>query len=60
LVEGLKKTGKDMTRAKFIKSVESITDLDIGGYFVGYSPTNHTGSTYVDITVINKEGRFFN
>jgi branched-chain amino acid transport system substrate-binding protein len=60
LVEGLKKTGKDITRAKFIKSVESITDLDLGGYFVGYSPTNHNGSAYVDITVINKEGRFFN
>jgi branched-chain amino acid transport system substrate-binding protein len=60
LVEGLKKTGKDVTRAKFIKSVESIADLDLGGYFVGYSPSNHNGSTYVDITVINKEGRFFN
>jgi branched-chain amino acid transport system substrate-binding protein len=60
LVEGLKKTGKDLTRAKFIKAVESVTDLDLGGYFVSYSPSNHNGSTYVDITVINKDGRFFN
>jgi hypothetical protein len=56
----LKKTGKDLTRAKFIKAVESVTDLDLGGYFVSYSPSNHNGSTYVDITVINKDGRFFN
>jgi ABC-type branched-subunit amino acid transport system substrate-binding protein len=60
LVEGLKRTGKDLSRAKFIKAVESITDWDLGGYFVEYSPTNHNGSKYVDITIINKEGRFFN
>jgi ABC-type branched-subunit amino acid transport system substrate-binding protein len=59
-VEGLKKTGKDITRQKFVKAVESIAELDLGGYFVGYSPTKHNGSSYVDITVINKDGRFFN
>jgi ABC-type branched-subunit amino acid transport system substrate-binding protein len=59
-VEGLKKTGKDVTRQKFIKAVEGITELDLGGYFVGFSPTKHNGSSYVDITVINKDGRFFN
>jgi ABC-type branched-subunit amino acid transport system substrate-binding protein len=59
-VEALKRTGKDVTRQKFIKAVEGITELDLGGYFVSYSPTKHNGSSYVDITVINKEGRFFN
>src|SRR5258706_549091 len=60
LVEALKRAGKDVTRAKFIKAVESIDEWDLGGYFVGYSPTSHNGSKYVDITIINKEGRFFN
>ena len=60
LVEGLKRTGKDLTRARFIKAVESISDWDLGGYFVEYSPTNHNGSKYVDITIINKGGRFSN
>src|SRR6266852_6985318 len=60
LVEGLKRTGKDLTRPKFIKAMEVIRDLDVGDYFVSYSPTNHNGSKYVDITVINKDGRFFN
>jgi ABC-type branched-subunit amino acid transport system substrate-binding protein len=59
-VEALKRTGKDVTRPKFVKAVEGITELDLGGYFVGYSPTKHNGSSYVDITVINREGRFFN
>jgi ABC-type branched-subunit amino acid transport system substrate-binding protein len=60
LVEALKSTGKDVTRQKFVRAVEGITELDLGGYFVSYSPTNHNGSSYVDITVINKDGRFFN
>jgi ABC-type branched-subunit amino acid transport system substrate-binding protein len=60
LVEGLRRTGKDLTRPKFIRAMESIHDLDVGDYFVSYSPTNHNGSKYVDITVINKDGRFFN
>lgn len=60
LVEGLKRAGKDLTRARFISAVESIREWDLGGYFVDYSPTNHNGSKYVDITIINKAGRFFN
>ncbi len=40
--------------------MEGIGDLDLGEYFVSYSPTNHNGSKYVDITVINKNGLFFN
>jgi len=60
LVEGLKRSGKNLTRAAFIKAMEGIHDLDLGEYFVSYSPTNHNGSRYVDITIINKAGRFFN
>ena len=60
LVEGLKRSGKDLTRARFIRAMEGIRDLDLGDYFVSYSPTNHNGSKYVDITVINKDGVFFN
>src|SRR6267142_2694368 len=60
LVEGLRRTGKDLTRPKFIRAMEAIRDLDVGDYFVSYSQTNHNGSKYVDITVINRDGRFFN
>ena len=60
LVEGLKRTGKDLNRAKFITAMEAMNELELGGYFVSYSPTNHNGSKFVDITIINKSGRFFN
>ena len=60
LVEGLKRSGKAPTRAGFIKAMEGIRELDLGDYFVSYSPANHNGSKYVDITVINNAGLFFN
>jgi ABC-type branched-subunit amino acid transport system substrate-binding protein len=60
LVEGLRRSGKNLTRAGFIKGMEGLSDFDVGDYFVAYSPTNHNGSKYVDITVINKDGLFFN
>jgi branched-chain amino acid transport system substrate-binding protein len=60
LVEGLKRSGKNPTRAGFIAAMEGTHDFDLGEYFVSYSPTNHNGSKYVDITVINKDGLFFN
>jgi ABC-type branched-subunit amino acid transport system substrate-binding protein len=58
LVEGLKRTGKDLNREKFIAALEKISDLDIGGYYVGFSPTSHNGSRFVDLTIIARDGKF--
>ncbi|MDD5456949.1 MAG: ABC transporter substrate-binding protein [Candidatus Margulisbacteria bacterium] len=52
LVEGLKKAGKDMDRDSFIAAMESISDLDIGGLKIGFSPTNHQALDYVILTKV--------
>lgn len=57
-VEGLRRTGKDLNREKFITALESMGDVDVGGYFVGFSPKNHNGSKYVDLTIIARDGKF--
>jgi ABC-type branched-subunit amino acid transport system substrate-binding protein len=57
-VEGLRRTGRDLTREKFIDAVEKMQDVDIGGFFVGYSPSNHAGSKFVDLTIIARDGKF--
>jgi len=51
MVEGLRRAGKNPTRERFIASLESIGDLDLGGYHVGYSPKSHAGSRFVDIGI---------
>lgn len=57
LVEGLRRTGRDLTREKFIDTMEKL-DVDLGGFFVSYSPKSHTGSKFVDLTIIGRDGKF--
>ena len=57
-VEGLSRTGKNLTRESFIDAMEKIQDVDLGGFFVTYSPKNHAGSKFVDLTIIGRDGKF--
>jgi len=57
-VEGLRRTGKDVTREKFIDSMEKMQDVDLGGFFVSFSPKSHAGSKFVDLTIIGRDGKF--
>jgi len=58
LVEGLRRAGPDLTREKFINAMEQIRDFDVGGYTVSFSPTDHNGSKFVELTVIGKDESF--
>jgi ABC-type branched-subunit amino acid transport system substrate-binding protein len=58
LVEGLRRTGPDLTRERFIATMEQIRDFDVGGFVVSFSPTDHSGSKFVELTVIGKDERF--
>jgi branched-chain amino acid transport system substrate-binding protein len=57
-VEGLKRTGKDLNRERFIDAMEKMNDVDVGGFVVSYSPKNHAGSKFVDLTIIARDGKF--
>jgi len=57
LVEGLRRAGANPTRQKLRDAIEQIRDYDIGGQYVGFSARNHAGMNYVDITILNKEGK---
>ena len=58
MVEGLRRTGRSLTRESFIAAMEKMHDVDLGGFFVGYSPTNRAGSKFVDLTIISRDGKF--
>jgi len=57
LVEGLKRTGRDLNREKFVDTMEKM-DVDLGGFHVAYSPKTHAGSKFVDLTIIARDGKF--
>jgi len=58
LVEGLRRAGKQPTREKFIAGLESLKAFDLGGVDVTYGPDLRVGTTYIDITIIGKNGKF--
>ena len=58
MVEGLKRAGKDLTREKLIAALESMNNVDLGEFVVSFSPTNHSGSKYVNMTMIGRGGKF--
>ncbi|UCH52770.1 MAG: ABC transporter substrate-binding protein [Pseudomonadota bacterium] len=51
-VEALQRAGKDLTREKLITALESMKQIDFGGFNLSFSPTNHNGSQYVGLTLI--------
>ncbi|MFZ6742939.1 ABC transporter substrate-binding protein [Undibacterium sp. JH2W] len=58
LVEGLKRAGKGLTRDGLIRALESMHKLDLGGITVTYSERDHSGSEFVDLTMIGRDGKF--
>jgi branched-chain amino acid transport system substrate-binding protein len=58
LVEGLKRAGRAPTREGLIQALESMNRVDLGGFEVSFSQTNHAASKLVDLTVIGANGKF--
>jgi ABC-type branched-subunit amino acid transport system substrate-binding protein len=58
LVEGLRHAGRNLTREALISALESMRDVNLGGFTVNYSAKNHQGSNYTDLTMIGRGGKF--
>jgi ABC-type branched-subunit amino acid transport system substrate-binding protein len=58
LVEGLRRAGPKPDRAKLHAGLESIKKWDVGGVELSYSPTDHSGLEFADLSIIGRDGRF--
>jgi len=58
MVEALRRAGKNPTREGLVDALEKMQDVDLGGFYVSYSPKNHAGSRFVDLTIIGRNGKF--
>ena len=59
LVEGLKRSGKDLTTETLIDALESIHDFDLGsGAPITFGPSQHQASHRVWGTVLDRDGFF--
>jgi branched-chain amino acid transport system substrate-binding protein len=57
VLEGLRRAGASINRETLISGLESIRNLDFGGFFVDFGPNKRVGSTYVDLTILDGAGR---
>ena len=58
LVEAIRRSGANPSREGLMKTLDSMQSFNVGGYVVDFSPTNHNGSRFVELTAISKAGRF--
>ena len=58
LVEALRRAGKDPTPERIKTALEGFKRVDIGGLEVSFSPADHTGLDYSDLSIIDAGGKF--
>ena len=58
LVEGLRRAGANPTREKLVAALNTLRKFDLGGMELSYSPTDHTGLDFTDLSIIGADGKF--
>jgi ABC-type branched-subunit amino acid transport system substrate-binding protein len=58
IVEGMRRAGRNLTRESLIRALETMDPYDVGGFKVTYTPQDHRGSRFVDLTIISKDEKF--
>lgn len=58
LTEGLRRAGPNPTPVALRDALESLKSYDLGGLTVHYSPTNHTGLDFADLSIVDASGKF--
>lgn len=58
LTEGLRRTGRYLTRDGLIDSLETLHNYNLGGLMVNYNPSSRAGSNYTELTIIARGGKF--
>ena len=57
LVEALRRAGPEPTREKLVAALESMRNYDLGGLLISYSPNNHAGSSFVEMSIVSSSGK---
>lgn len=59
LVRALEAAGPDLTRNRFISTLETMGPVNLGGYSMKFSPTQRQASNFVELTfMVGRDGAF--
>lgn len=56
LTEGLRRAGRSPTRESLVSGLEGMKSADMGGFDVNYGPNSRDGSSFIELTVIGRNG----
>ena len=60
LTEGLRRAAaaRDLTRGGLQRALDGMSRYDLGGLELSFSPSDHTGLDYADLSIIGADGKF--
>lgn len=58
LVEGLRRSGPKPSRERLQAALEGMQKFDLGGLELSYTPTDHSGLDFADLSIITADGKF--
>jgi branched-chain amino acid transport system substrate-binding protein len=57
IVEAVRRQGRSPSREGMVAALDSMDYYDMGGYAVGYKPGMHSGSKFVELSIISGAGK---
>jgi ABC-type branched-subunit amino acid transport system substrate-binding protein len=58
MVEALRRAGPKPSRQAILRALDSIRGFDLGGLEISYSPEDHSGSRFVEMSIIGTGDKF--
>jgi len=55
--EALNRAGRNLSREGFINAIQGLQNLNLGGFPVDFGARKHTGSRFVELTLLTEDGR---
>lgn len=57
LAEGIRRSGANLSPQRLVSALESMNDYDLGGITLQYGSTQHNGSNFVELSIIDQNGK---
>lgn len=54
VLEAIRRKHRAPTCPKLVQALDGLKNFDVGGYTVDFSPARHTGSSFVDISIVGR------
>lgn len=56
VVEALRRAGRNLTRASYVKALEGFGDIKFDELPYRYTPSSHLGPSFVEVTILGQDG----